>query len=553
MKLTIGSRGSQLALYQANFIKSLLASRNVAADIKIIKTTGDKIDYLSFDKIEGKGFFTKELEEALLTGEIDMAVHSLKDLSTQMPPGLRIGAYCNPEDPSELLLVRPEAFDDRQKLYMKRGGTLGTSSVRRQAQAAYFRPDLKIEPLRGNVPTRIQKLREGRFDAILLARAGVERLKIDTGDLKRIVLDRFEFIPAPGQGILAIEIRDDDLKTGSIVASLNEPDAEATALLERGLLARFEGGCQLPLAVTSEKRGGKFLLKAFLGKRSYDGWSQPAVFAGASDDIIELQEKAYRALSDVDGKEPQRKSAKVLITRSREEAASFFLNFSDKITPVYYPDFAIVPEYDSVQTRSILDRLSEFDWIIFTSKNSVRIFNKILEDNSLAIDNRTRVAAVGKKTAEYLEFLDWKVAFYPMEESSLGLLKELPQIIDGDHKKILLPLGLEAPDVLQNGLKALGHSVQRINIYRTTPAAKETLPTVDSLSIDYYIFTAPLTVKFFKELGNRLPRDSWVAAIGKPTAEALREHFRAPDYIPRKADLSEIIVKILERIDNGNI
>lgn len=553
MKLNIGSRGSQLALYQANLIKTFLAAWDVDGEIKIIKTTGDKIDYLSFDKIEGKGFFTKELEEALLAGEIDLAVHSLKDLSTQMPPGLRIGAYCNPEDPSELLLVRPEAFDESQKLYIKKGGTLGTSSVRRQAQAAHFRPDLKIEPLRGNVPTRIQKLKEGRFDAILLARAGVERLKIDTGDLKRIVLDRFEFIPAPGQGILAIEIRDNDPNTGQIVAKLNEPQAEATAKLERGLLARFDGGCQLPLAVTSEKRDGKFFLKAFLGQRSSDGWSQPAVFAGAADNVIELQEEAYRALSGVDAKEPQRERAKILITRSREEAESLFLNFSDKLTPVYYPDFAIVPEYDSAQTRSILERLTDFDWIIFTSKNSARIFDKIIEDNSLTIDSRTKVAAVGRKTAEYLEFLEWKVAFYPMEESSLGLLKELPQIIDGDHKSILLPLGIEAPEVLQNGLKALGHNVQRLNIYRTMPADKNSLPSLENLAIEYYIFTAPLTVQFFKELGNRIPRDAWVAAIGNPTAEALREHFRAPDYIPPKADLSEIIAQILERIDNGNI
>lgn len=553
MKLTIGSRGSQLALYQANLIKSFLAFRGVVADIKIIKTTGDKIDYLSFDKIEGKGFFTKELEEALLAGEIDLAVHSLKDLSTQMPAGLRIGAYCNPEDPSELLLVRPEAFDENQKLYMKRGGTLGTSSVRRQAQAAYFRPDLRIEPLRGNVPTRIQKLKDGRFDAILLARAGVERLKIDTGDLKRIVLDRFEFIPAPGQGILAIEIRDNDLRTGQIVASLNEPDAEATAKLERGLLARFDGGCQLPLAVTSEKRNGKFFLRAFLGKKTSEGWGNPALFEGAAVEIAEIQEIAYRELSEKSSTGLGKEKVNVLITRSREEAESLFAELFGKLEPVYYPDFTIIPNYDSAQLRDVLHRLNDFDWIIFTSKNSVRIFDKIIEDNSLTIESKTRIAAVGKKTAEYLEFLEWKVAFYPMEESSLGLLKELPQIIDGDHKKILLPLGLEAPEVLQNGLKALGHSVQRINIYRTTPAAKETLPTLDSLSIDYYIFTAPLTVKFFKDLGNRLPRDSWVAAIGKPTAEALREHFRAPDYIPRKADLSEIIVKILERIDNGNI
>ncbi|MBN2225810.1 MAG: hydroxymethylbilane synthase [candidate division Zixibacteria bacterium] len=294
--MIIGTRGSQLALYQSNLIKDLLAEMGVPAELRIIKTVGDKIDQLSFDKIEGKGFFTKELEEALLDTSIDLAVHSLKDLSTDQPSGLTIGAYCSPVDASELLLLQAEAYDPDLPLFLKKNAVVGTSSVRREAQLRYHRPDITVSGLRGNVPTRVRKLAEGQYDAIVIAKAGVERLQLDLGDLKTIPLDRTVFLPAPGQGILAIEIREDDQHVAGIIYRLNDSAAEQKARLERGLLARFEGGCQLPLAVTSDIVDGTYTLRAFLGHRDGSNWQTPTRYQGSDSSIERLIEDAYQKL-----------------------------------------------------------------------------------------------------------------------------------------------------------------------------------------------------------------------------------------------------------------
>src|ERR1700709_2585515 len=181
-KLIIGTRGSDLALWQANFVKDELAKNGIEAELKIIKTQGDRILNLSFDKLEGKGFWTKELEEELLAGTIDIAVHSHKDLPTENPAGLIIAAVSEREDPSELLLILKDCVDVRQKMSLKYGAIVGTSSNRRKAQLLAYRPDFEIKDLRGNVPTRIDKLRDEKYDAIMIAKAGVSRLNINLGE-----------------------------------------------------------------------------------------------------------------------------------------------------------------------------------------------------------------------------------------------------------------------------------------------------------------------------------------------------------------------------------
>src|ERR1700679_3505401 len=208
--LIIGTRGSDLALWQANFVKDSLAAIGIAAELKIIKTQGDRILHLSLDKLEGKGFFTKELEEELLAGTIDLAVHSHKDLPTENPAGLIIAAVSEREDPSELLLILKDCVDPHQKLSVKFGGSLGTSSNRRKAQLLAHRPDLIVRDLRGNVPTRINKLREENYDAIMVAKAGVSRLGLDLSEFYVEELSPTELIPAPAQGVLAIQIRESD-------------------------------------------------------------------------------------------------------------------------------------------------------------------------------------------------------------------------------------------------------------------------------------------------------------------------------------------------------
>ncbi len=296
-KLIIGSRGSDLALYQANFIKDvLIREHGCDVEIKIIHTAGDKIDNVSFDKMEGKGFFTKELEDSLLKNEIDLAVHSLKDLMTSQPAGLKLGAAGYRADRAEMLLIRKEARIGSGVLPVRDGGVIGTSSARRKCQVAFHQTKLQIKDLRGNVPTRVRKLREGQYDAILLACAGVKRLQLDLSDLEVVELDPQVFLPAPAQGILGIQIRDRDPRVENIVAKLGSKDEMLQAELERGLLKMFDSGCSLPLGVWSDRRNGEYHLKAILGQQVEGRWNGLARAEVKGANIASLIEEAFLML-----------------------------------------------------------------------------------------------------------------------------------------------------------------------------------------------------------------------------------------------------------------
>lgn len=247
--IRIGSRGSDLALWQANHVRKQLEELGCSVAITIIKTQGDLIQHLSFDKLEGKGFFTKEIEAALLSKEVDLAVHSHKDLETTPPAGLMIAAVSDREDPSELLLANPGAVDSTELWGLKKNAIIGTSSARRKSQLLALRPDLQIKDLRGNVPTRIKKLKTEGYDAILLAKAGVNRLNLDLSDLHVEVLDPTIFVPAPAQGVLGLQIRTEDSRLAEILSNLNHTYTAQKIELERNVLRLMEGGCQLPLGV----------------------------------------------------------------------------------------------------------------------------------------------------------------------------------------------------------------------------------------------------------------------------------------------------------------
>jgi hydroxymethylbilane synthase len=298
-RFVIGSRGSDLALYQARFVRDILQKdHGCDVSIKVIKTSGDKIDDLAFDKMDGKGFFTKELEDALLSNEIDLAVHSLKDLMTTQPEGLKLGAVGYRADRRELLLIRPESGISEGLLPVKPQGIIGTSSARRSCQIAHHNPSLQILDLRGNVPTRIRKLREGRYDAILVAAAGVARLKLDLSDLEAIHLGEEEFLPAPAQGILGIQIRCDNPPVEDVVSQLGSSKAATEASLERGLLAKFDAGCSLPLGVCSHVAGDRLRLNAVMGQRQNDRWTGLKQVEVAGTDIETLVNQAFEQLNE---------------------------------------------------------------------------------------------------------------------------------------------------------------------------------------------------------------------------------------------------------------
>jgi hydroxymethylbilane synthase len=256
--LRIGSRGSQLALWQANHISGLLSARGHKVEIEIIHTTGDKITDVALAKVGTKGMFTKEIEEALAAGQVDLAVHSLKDLPTELPAGFEIAAITERQDPRD-------AFCSRRYFKIEdllRGGRVGTSSLRRQAQLKAIRPDLDIYPLRGNVDTRLRKLEQGEYDAIILAAAGLKRL--GKTELVKQIIAADVMCPAAGQGALAIEIRKDDAVTRELLVFLNDPAARAATTCERALLNRLGGGCQVPIGAFAEERHGKLHLDSIV-------------------------------------------------------------------------------------------------------------------------------------------------------------------------------------------------------------------------------------------------------------------------------------------------
>ena len=243
------------------------------SNIEIIKTKGDAIQHLSFDKIEGKGFFTKEIEDALIAGTIDLAVHSHKDLETQSPDGLTIAAVSERADARELLLIHPDAFDASAPWQFKKEARIGTSSARRKAQLLQARPDAVAVDIRGNVPTRVQKLRDAEFDAILLAKAGVDRLQLNLSDLHVLPLDVNELVPAPAQGVLALQTRSNDLQLIEMLNALNSVQVQRNIHIERRVLNRMQGGCQLPLGVHAIYQDNTFHVWVAFAK----SWNEPVL------------------------------------------------------------------------------------------------------------------------------------------------------------------------------------------------------------------------------------------------------------------------------------
>jgi hydroxymethylbilane synthase len=271
-KITIGTRGSQLALWQAHYTKGLLEKLGVKIELKIIKTKGDKVQHLSFDKIEGKGFFTKEIEDQLLSGEIDMAVHSMKDLPTASPEGLVVTAVSYRENPADSLIINKSAFTEGKIMSLPEGATVGTSSARRKAQLLHFRPDLNIKDIRGNVDTRLRKLVEEDYDAIVLAAAGFSRLEMDMSDYQVITFNPKEFVPAPAQGVLAFQTRTDDLGTRRVLKGIHRTDVASCTNIERKALNLIEGGCHTPVGIYCERdANGYYHVWAAMA----DTWNSP--------------------------------------------------------------------------------------------------------------------------------------------------------------------------------------------------------------------------------------------------------------------------------------
>jgi len=261
----LGTRGSQLALAQTRSVIALLESKiDADFELQVIKTAGDMEEMGEFTVGEPPGIFTRAIESELLAGRIDIAVHSLKDLPLAQPAGLTIAAVPPRAEPREMLVIAAGSYSPgRMPLALESSAVVGTSSPRRRAQIIDLRADIKAKPLRGNLPTRLQKVRAGEYDAALVAAAGLERLTIDRTGLNYLLLDPRLFTPAPGQGALALEMRCDDPRLAIIRSAVNDSATEICVLAERRLLAMFGGGCALPVGALVRRSGGNYIMNGF--------------------------------------------------------------------------------------------------------------------------------------------------------------------------------------------------------------------------------------------------------------------------------------------------
>ncbi|MDD5088862.1 MAG: hydroxymethylbilane synthase [bacterium] len=277
--LNIGTRGSALALTQAQWVaERLVALTGITPKVVVIETTGDRVTDRPLREIEGRGYFTKEIEEALLAGTIDAAVHSFKDMPSKSPEGLALAAVSVREDPADLLVLRADAYEPgRRDLPIRENAVIGTSAVRRETQTRALRRDVRTTDLRGNVPTRLRKLEDGNYDAIFLASAGVRRLKLAVGGLHAARLDPTRFVPSPGQGALAIQMREDDLRFRLVRTALCDKETRTATSIERAVQARFGGGCGLPLGAYAHRENGQWQAHGFWGGNDAKPvWAQAA-------------------------------------------------------------------------------------------------------------------------------------------------------------------------------------------------------------------------------------------------------------------------------------
>jgi hydroxymethylbilane synthase len=264
-RFVIGSRGSKLALWQAEWVRARLAKLRPGVEVRveIVKTSGDVLRDAPLSVIGGQGAFTKELEEALLGGRIDIAVHSLKDLPTVLPEGLRVAAVTEREDARDALVLRAGADGHVGSLAeLPRGAVVGTSSQRRRAQLKHVRPDAVVRELRGNVDTRLRKLDAGEFDAVILASAGLRRLGFE--DRISAALSTAEMLPAVGQGALCVETRADDADTNDLVSPLDDQPTRAACEAERALLRSLGGGCLVPIAAHATVTGARLRVEGLV-------------------------------------------------------------------------------------------------------------------------------------------------------------------------------------------------------------------------------------------------------------------------------------------------
>ena len=509
-KIVLGTRGSQLALWQAYFTRDKLQELGHEAELKIIKTKGDKIQHLSFDKIEGKGFFTKEIETELLAGNIDLAVHSYKDLPTENPEGLVITANSYRANPFDCLIIHPDAFDSSLPFHIKKNATVGTSSARRKAQLLAHRPDLQIVDVRGNVPTRIKKL-EGDYDGIVLAAAGLERLKIDLGEHHLFSFSPQQMIPAASQGVLAFQTRIEDNKIRAVLEQIHDSEVEKMIGIERSILNRLGGGCHQPIGVfcsTSSSNSGHFQVWATAAKE----WQNfPKRIFVEGENEAGLVENVLTALED---KTPKT----VFISRELNEESYFHKAMTNK---GYHLHAKSLIHFDWVD----FDKGIEGDWLFFSSKNGVRFFF----EQSPILPERFRIAVIGEGTANALQEFGYQATFVGEENDTTAIAKNFAEIAMG--QKVVFLSAKKSVRGIQKILEknfSGNIEVEDVVVYSNRVKSHFKIPHCDIL-----VFTSPKNAQAYCKKFT-IDETQVIVSIGKTTGKALEklgyENYRLAPY-----------------------
>ena len=485
-KITIGSRGSNLALWQANYVKEKLSNLGIEANITIIKTKGDKIQNLGFDKIEGKGFFTKEIENALLKNEIDLAVHSLKDLETEQPKGLCIAAIPKREDPADVLLINPNAVDESKILNIIKSPVVGTSSARRKNQLLLFREDVIIKELRGNVPTRINKLRNNEYDAIVLAKAGLNRLKINLSEFYVQELPVSSFIPAPAQGALGLQVRESDKDLKKILEKISHKESEEDVNFERKILNGINGGCHSPFGAYSVKdqNGERTSWVSYSDKIS----ETPVRFISKSSNIKTIVNKINSKLYPFS----------IWISRSLAKDSIF-----NKLTK----SLSVSLTAESLIEMEIIkiDLLPSCDWIFI---NSAFALNSIIHLKSSL--KSKKIAAFGKSTAKYIQKNSLKVDF--VGEGSPNNVAQDFSLMVNSNQIVFFPSSNKSLGTVQSVMDNRNKII--VETYQTLLLVKKVE------NHDYLVFTSPSNVEAFL-LSNKVNNQK-IISIGPSTTKALK-------------------------------
>jgi len=572
-ELRIGTRGSQLALYQANWVKERLIQVHPYLKVTLIKikTTGDKIKDAPLAKIGGKGLFVKEIEEALIERRIDLAVHSIKDVPTELPKGLHLSAITKREDPRDVLISN----DGTLLKNLPPGAKIGTSSLRRQAQLLRFRSDFEMVPLRGNLDTRLRKLKTLNLDGIILAYAGVKRLALEDR-ITEIVSTEIS-LPAIGQGALGIETRMDDEEVEERIRFLNDPSSAITISAERAFLKKLGGGCQVPIAAFGQINGTTLQIDGMVGtidgkrliRHRVEGPIEKAEELGIElADILlskgarEILEKIYqRSGPTIPVPSPPRgeggvRGKKILITRARDQSAEFATRLKNLGAEVIeYPTIEILPPRSWKELDRTVDKLNSYDWIIFTSVNGVNFFWKRLIDKKRghSLSSSQKVIAIGPATAKRLKEKGIRITSMPKQFVAEGILKSFEKK-NLQGKRILLARAKRARDILPKGLRKMGAVVDVVEVYRTVKprgGSKRLRQLLLEGGIDAITFTSSSTVNHFVELLKgrdlkKLLKDIAIACIGPVTARTVKEWGLKVRIQPKKYTIPALAQAIAE-------